>query len=102
MGISDIINLKTTVVELSQSHLSMEQADDICRSYAGHYVQVSYQTRFLGKANIIVRLSIHPLGNTVLQHLFRLASPKERLAILKGIAPYLAYVGIHHRGTWVA
>lgn len=42
------------------------------------------------------------MGNTVLQHLFRLASPKERLAILNGIAPYLAYVGIHHRGTWVA
>ncbi|ADV23398.1 hypothetical protein I305_01386 [Cryptococcus gattii E566] len=49
-----------------------------------------------------VQLSIHHLGNTVLQHLFRLASPEERLAILNGIAPYLAYVGIHHRGTWVA
>lgn len=46
MGIFDIINLKTPVVELSQSHLSMEQVDDICLSYAGHYVQVSYQIRF--------------------------------------------------------
>ncbi|KAL0247166.1 hypothetical protein I308_104201 [Cryptococcus tetragattii IND107] len=59
----------------------MEQADDICRSYAGHY------------------LSIHPLGNTVLQHLFRLVSPKERLAILNGIAPYLAYLPDRRRTT---
>lgn len=49
MEIFDIINLKTTVVELSQSHLSMGQVDDICRSYVGHYVQVSYQSRFVGK-----------------------------------------------------
>lgn len=45
---------------------------------------------------------IHPLGNAVLQCLFRLASPKQHLAILKGIAPYLASVRIHDRGTWVA
>ncbi|KIR27628.1 hypothetical protein I309_03551 [Cryptococcus deuterogattii LA55] len=46
MEIFDIINLKTTVVELSQSHLSMGQVDDICRSYVGHYVQFQLAGRY--------------------------------------------------------
>lgn len=38
MEIFDTINLKTIVVELSRSHLSIEQVDDVGQPTTGHYV----------------------------------------------------------------
>nr|ODN92304.1 hypothetical protein L204_05403 [Cryptococcus depauperatus CBS 7855] len=76
--------LKKLASELSENILQNQEVLNVCKEYFGHYAQ----------------LSIHPLGNTILQHLFKLTSPDMRILILEQLAPYLASIAVHRHGTW--
>ena len=50
----------------------------------------------------IAELSSDYLGNTVVQKLFQHCTEETKEAMLTGITPHLAEIGIHKNGTWAA
>ncbi|ODN98087.1 hypothetical protein I350_07729 [Cryptococcus amylolentus CBS 6273] len=49
----------------------------------------------------LTQLALHGVGNGIVQSLFKSASPFIRLTIIRNLAPQLASIGCHMRGTWV-
>ncbi|WVQ77743.1 hypothetical protein IAR50_007433 [Cryptococcus sp. DSM 104548] len=49
----------------------------------------------------LTQMCLHAVGNGIVQGLFRSASPFIRLTIIRNLAPQLASIGCHMRGTWV-